>query len=262
MGLGDQLIATGLAKGAAARGKKIAFGSRLHKQLVWDHNSEQVFRGNPNIAFPGQEFESNVEWIAYFKGYRQYNTQGAGHWIWNMRWRCEPGEIYFTEEEKEAADKRGRGFIVLEPNVEQWKAPAQNKDWGTNRYQEVAQKLIADGIEVLQFDYPKAGPIIRGARGVRANSFREALAIMRNAKLYLGPEGGLHHGAAALGLSAVVLFGGFIPPSVTGYDFHTNLVGNATKFCGSFTRCQHCRDALDSISVDKVYTAVRERLRG
>lgn len=262
MGLGDQIIATGLAKGAAARGKKIAFGSKLHSKLVWDHNSEQIFRNNPNIAFPGQELGKDVEWIAYFKGYRQYNTQGEGRWIWNMRWRCEPGEIYFLEGEKEAANRKGRGFVVLEPNVEQWKGPAQNKDWGSAKYQSVAQKLIEDGYEVVQFDYPKAGPIVRGARGIRTNSFREALAIMRNARAYLGPEGGLHHGAAALGIPAVVIFGGFIPPSVTGYSFHTNLTGSATKFCGSFTRCQHCRDALDSISVEQVYGCIREKLRG
>jgi len=256
MGLGDQLIATGLAKGAAARGKKVAFGSELHKRLVWDHNSEQIFRGNPNIAFPGEEFGNNVEWIAYFKGYRQYNTEGRGHWIWNMQWKCIPGEIYLSDAEKQAADSRGKGFIVLEPNVESWKGSSPNKDWGRNNYAVVVTRLIEEGETIVQFDYPKAGPIVRGVKGIRTNNFREALAILRNAKMYLGAEGGLHHGAAAVGIPAVVLFGGFIPPTVTGYDTHINLAGS-DRFCGSFTRCQHCLDAMASISVDRVYGAVK-----
>ena len=36
-------------------------------------------------------------------------------------------------------------------------------------------------------------------------------------------EGGLHHAAAALGMPAVVLFGGMISPRNTGYDVHVNL---------------------------------------
>ena len=42
MGLGDQLIATGIAKGYHDRGKKLAFGTG--EKLMWDHNSERIFR--------------------------------------------------------------------------------------------------------------------------------------------------------------------------------------------------------------------------
>jgi ADP-heptose:LPS heptosyltransferase len=254
------LIATGLAKGAAARGKKIAFGSVFKKQLVWDYNSELIFRDNPNIAFPGQERDKNVEWVQYFKGHRQYNRDsGHGNWIWNMEWRCIPGEIYLSSIERDRAKKAGNGFIVLEPNVESWKKSSPNKDWGNRNYAAVATRLIEDGYKIVQFEYPRSGPIVRGATAIRTGSFRDALAIMQRSALYLGPEGGLHHGAAAVGVPAVVLFGGFIPPAVTGYDTHTNLVGS-DRFCGQLSRCQHCIDAMASISVDLVYQAVRERL--
>lgn len=259
MGIGDQLIGTGLARGAAERGIKIAFGDG--KKLIWDHNSEAIFRGNPNIAFPGQEHGPNVEWVRYFKGERQYNRQGPGHWIWNLDWRCTPGEIFLNEGEKAAGDRQGKGFIVIEPNVESWKQASPNKDWGRGRYQAVATRLIEDGYRLIQFTYPKGGPVLRGVKPVATASFRDAMAIMRNAALYLGPEGGLHHGAAAVGIPAVVLFGGFIPPSVTGYETHTNLVGS-DLFCGSFTKCRHCIDAMAAIPVDKVYRAAREKLRG
>lgn len=257
LGIGDQLIATGLARGAAARGSKVAFGAG--RKLVWDHNSEPIFRGNPNIAFPGEELRGNVEWIDYYKGNRKYNRQGSGHWIWNMSWKCIPGEIYLTDAEKEAGARFGSGFVVIEPNVESWKQASPNKDWGRARYEAVATRLIDDGNRLIQFTYPKGGPVVRGAKAVQTRDFRDALAIMRNASLYLGPEGGLHHGAAAVGISAVVLFGGFIPPSVTGYDTHTNLVGS-DRFCGSLSRCRHCHDAMAAISVDRVYRAVKEKI--
>lgn len=259
MGLGDQLIATGLAKGAAKRGKKVAFGNGI--QLIWDHNSEKIFRNNPNIAFPGQEFGRNIEWVAYYKGFRGYNKQGPGHWVWNMNWKCKPGEIYLNDEELKRGERIGKNFIVLEPNIENWKPSAANKDWGRSNYQSVVMSLLNDGYQIIQFQYPKSGPILRGVKHVPTHNFRDAISIMRHARLYLGAEGGLHHGAAAVGIPAVVLFGGFIPPSVTGYDTHTNLAGSKT-FCGSFTRCQHCLDAMASISQDRVYKAVKEYLSG
>lgn len=259
MGIGDQLIATGLARGAAERGVKIAFGDTT--RLIWDHNSEPIFRGNPNIAFPGEERATNIEWVRYFKGERQYNRQGRGHWIWNLDWKCTPGEIFLNQAEKEAADRQGKGFIVVEPNIETWKQAAVNKDWGRARYQAVVTRLIEDGHKVIQFTYAKGGPVLRGVKPVPTSSFRDAIGIMRNAALYLGPEGGLHHAAAAVGIPAVVLFGGFIPPSVTGYDTHTNLVGT-DRFCGTFLRCRHCSDAMAAITVDTVYRAAKERLCG
>lgn len=259
IGIGDQLIGTGLARGAAARGVKIAFGDGI--KLIWDHNSEQIFRGNPNIAMPGEEHGPNVEWVSYYKGHRKYNKQGSGHWIWNMAWRCTPGEVFLTDAEKEAGERQGRGFIVIEPNVESWKQASPNKDWGRTRYEAVATRLIEDGHKLIQFTYSKGGPVVRGVKPVQTRDFRDALAIMRNASLYLGPEGGLHHGAAAVGIPAVVLFGGFIPPQVTGYDTHTNLVGS-DRFCGSFTRCRHCVDAMAAIPVDRVYRAVKEKIVG
>lgn len=259
MGIGDQLIATGLARGAAFRGVKIAFGDGA--KLIWDHNSEQIFRGNPNIAMPGEERGAGVEWIDYFKGHRKYNRQGHGHWKWNMAWRCLPGEIFLNDAEKAAGDRQGRGFIVIEPNVESWKQASPNKDWGRTKYEAVATRLIEEGHRLIQFTYPKGGPVLRGVKALETRSFRDALAIMRNASLYLGPEGGLHHGAAAVGIPAVVLFGGFIPPRVTGYDTHANLAGS-DRFCGSFTKCRHCVDAMAAITVDRVYRAVKEKIVG
>jgi len=258
VGYGDQLIATGLARGAAARGKRIALGSQ--GKIRWDGTkSLEVFRRNPNLARPGCERDKDVEWIAYHKGLRGYNKQGDGKWIWNMDWKCVPGEMFFSDLELQQATRHGKDFVVIEPHVESWKPMAINKDWGFDKYQEVAGRLTNMGLQVVQFSYAKAGRPLRGVKVVATESFRHALSILRGAKLYVGAEGGLHHGAAAVGIPAVVLFGGWIPPSVTGYDTHENLsVGD--NFCGSFSPCQHCRDAMASIGVDRVMSAIEVRL--
>lgn len=255
MGIGDQLIATGLARGAAARGKRIAFGDG--RRIIWDHNSEPIFRGNPNIAKPGSERDKDIQWVRFFKGERGYNTHDvtANRWRWNMAWRCTPGELFFSGEELVFAKRVGAGFVVIEPHIESWKSCAPNKQWPRERYAEVARRLQADGARVVQFSYPHAMPL-PGVESIATPSFRHAAAVLANAALYVGPEGGLHHAAAAVGVKGVVIFGGWIPAEVTGYDTHVNLSAGG-KACGALSPCQHCRAALEAITVEQVYEAAR-----
>jgi len=174
-----------------------------------------------------------------------------------MQFRCIPGELFFDNNERSFAKKVPDNLIVIEPNVDRRKAATQNKDWGFDRYQEIASRLLKAGHQVGQFafgDYRLAG-----VRQIPTLGFRYACVALKKAKLLIGPEGGLHHAAAAVGTPAVVLFGGFVPPEVTGYDTHTNLTGGVDA-CGSWKLCQHCRDALDSISVDEVYEAAIKRV--
>lgn len=258
MGLGDNLMATGMARGAAKRGKRIAFGDG-HK-VRWDHHSAEIFRGNRNIAIPGTERRPDVEWIPFYKGNRIYNRQGPDdRWIWNLEFRPTPGEIIFSDRERREGRRHGQGFILIEPNVETWKTVAPNKDWGFERYQRVATQLKTAGHRLLQFNFGSKRPVLAGIDVAPTHSFRDALAILSHAKLYIGPEGGLHHGAAAVGIPAVVLFGGFIPPSVTGYPTHTNLTGGA-EACGRYRPCEHCRAAMAAISEDEVMAAARLHL--
>lgn len=257
MGLGDQLIGSGLARGAHDRGKRIAFGDGY--RIRWDKNSKEIFRKNKNIAIPGSERDPDIEWIPFYTGNRLYNKQGPGRWIWNMDFKATPGEIIFDKEEIEFAKRVRPGFILIEPNVPWHKTVAVNKDWGSDNYKTLTTQLQVKGYEVAQLTYGKVR--LPGVRTINVSSFREALAVMTRAKLMVVPEGGLHHGAAAIAKPAVVLFGGFIPPSVTGYDTHTNLTGS-DNFCGSIHQCKHCAEAMKAISVDRVVQAVEERLRG
>ncbi len=247
-----------MARGAADRGKKIAFGE--NGKILWNNNSEMIFQNNPNIAQPGQENLKNLEWIRYFKGgegSRIYNRQAGRRWIWNYDFRPIPGEIYFNIPEKLFGQRVGSDFIVVEPHVPEWKTVAANKRWPLKRYQQVVDHLVGLGHDVRQFSYGQ--PLLDKVKPIKTPAFRYALAALKHAKLYIGPEGGLHHGAAAVGVQAVVIFGGFIPPQVTGYDFHTNIAAGG-EACGNFMPCDHCTAAMHSIDTETVIEAALARL--
>jgi hypothetical protein len=266
MGLGDNIMATGMAKGAKLRGKRVAFGDG--RKIIWDLHSEQIFQGNPNIAAPSErlKFRRILEWVRFHRGHRIYNSHDRVNrrWLWNMEFRPTPGELYLTEAERSFGAQQGHGFVVIEPNVPP-KTVGPNKQWPVDRFQKVADAIMADGREVVQFVFGP-GYRIRGARKIETPSFRHAVSALAMASIYIGPEGGMHHAAAAdkmlaetgrrwVGATpAVVLFGGFIPPQVTGYDMHVNLTGGAES-CGSLDACEHCQAAMRAISCEEVFEA-------
>ncbi len=253
-------MATGMARGAHSRNRKIAFGDG--SRIIWDHNSESIFRYNVNIATPGETAAANLEWIPFYKGNRLYNKQDYDNerWIWNYDFRATPGEIFMQTEEVAHWYDYPKGYIIIEPNIPspQYKRSAVNKEWPLDRFNEISTRLNKLGYEVRQLQFVGMEKCLKHALPLPSKSFRQGLGAIQRARLVICSEGGLHHGAAAMGVPAVVLFGGFIPPQVTGYDFHTNIsVGGA---CGKYVPCQHCKDAMNSITVDQVWEAVEKML--
>lgn len=250
MGWGDELIGSGLARGCAAAGKRMAFGTG--RRIVWSLESHAIFKGNPNIAPPGSEQDDDLVWCAHYGGNRLYGSYVSNRWRWR-NFQCVPGEVFLTEEELDVDQDIG---IVIEGRTKN----KPNKQWPVVRYQTVADMLVEQGYTVSQLVGPGQKPLLRGVQRVVTSTFRHALGALSKASLYIGAEGGLHHGAAALGVPAVVLFGGFIGPETTGYASHVNLTGGA-KACGSSWRCSHCKQAMDNISVDEVVSSALDQLK-
>lgn len=247
MGIGDDVIATGMAAGAFARGKRIAFGDG--KTIRWGPYSKMIFKNNPNIAPPGSERAIDIEWISYYKGRRIYNSASRDRWIWNYDFKVKPGELFFDESEKWCGDIPDN-LVLIEPNVPN-KPCGPNKQWPVERFRALVKALTDLGLDVRQFGY--GGPH-RVCDELITKTYREAASLLDRCLFAVLPEGGLHHAAAAVDTPAVVLHGGFTPPAVLGYDCHVNLTGGATA-CGSFNECKHCREAMNAITVDTVVTA-------
>lgn len=255
MGFGDEILGSGIARGARTRGKRIAFGNG--RRIIWSKHAPEIFRNNPNVARPGCEGSRDLEWIAHYPGHRLYAHAVNGLWQWNSDFRATPGEIFLDRSEKDFAEQFGYGFVLIEPHC---KPSAPNKRWPFERFQTVADELKADGYRVLQFAARADVLRLKNVEIIPTPTFRMALAALSHAKLYIGPEGGLHHGAAALNVRAVVIFGGFIHPRLTGYSSHKNLfVGE--EGCGTIGRiCEHCRAAMAAITVDQVLSAALETM--
>lgn len=264
MGLGDELLGTGIARDIRQRLKKrTAFGDNT--RIIWSKHGPEVFRGNDNIARPGEERKpyNDLEWVAHYTGNRLYNTYDAKglRWVWNYQFKAQPGELFLSEGELEFANRYKYGdFVLIEPNVPMWKRQAQNKLWPINSYQAVVDLMTRrHGATFVQLHYSGMAQQLVRVKHLSVPSARHAFAVLARAKLYIGAEGGMHHAAAAFGLPAVVLFGGFAPPSVLGYETHANLTGDAKGACGSMHRCSHCLRAMKSISPEQVVAAAVER---
>jgi hypothetical protein len=117
---------------------------------------------------------------------------------------------------EKALGELARGAVILEPNI---KPRPRRIRIGAGR--------AGSGSRHAARSAP--GPDRRAGtpRSRASSSFRRATfarpPASSGAALLISPEGGLHHAAAALGVRAVVIFGGFISPATTGYELHTNL---------------------------------------
>ena len=177
---------------------------------------------------------------------------------------------FFTKEEKKEAKKiishankywqdhhhtKHKGIIFLEAsstklNDKQFGIKQKNKDWGYNNWKELINKIKEDFLIIQSIH--KESKKIPGVFSPDNIDFRLACAILNESDLYVGPEGGFGHVAAALNKKAVLYFGGWISPDVIGYDFHENLYyKNKLSPCGEYNRlCKHCEEARKAISVN------------
>jgi ADP-heptose:LPS heptosyltransferase len=194
--------------------------------------------------------------LPWRRKYRRAPLKVTGHYIYNLAYRAKPAPIRLKpDEERIAAQWSSRPFAVIEPFIKPGAPPS--KQWPVERYIEVARQLSCH-MPVYQIGSPES-PVLSEFPQIRPRSFREAMAYLKAARVYVGPEGGLHHASAAVRTRAVVIYGGFTSPLITGYDFHVNLTGGTEWACGTRKgMCPHCRQAMENIKVDEVLKHARD----
>lgn len=246
MGLGDWVMST-----AQARRENNRTGLRcVFTDGVNEYYEHDVFKNNPRIAQNLRDGERYVA-IANFPGCRPYiKGYEHGRYIWDEHFRADPGELFLSSKERKYA--LPEPYVLIEPCV---KGEGQkNKDWGWENWLEVAKAPFP----FLQIGSREK----RRLPGVRfmETSFRQALGLLKGASLLVTTDGALHHAAAALGVPAVVIWGGFTSPENLGYASHRNLWAGVDP-CGRWLEpCKHCRDALDAITPQNVIDAIGETL--
>lgn len=234
-------MATGQVKAMYAarpvRVRVVGLADKPQWNAVFDHNPKIT----GSCAPPVQVLRNGSGLRPYIAG------KTTAKWLWRRLHHPEPGELFFTEDERAfAAHFAGR--LMFEPNV---KANGHaNKAWPIERWQIVADQLP----DVIQCG-AEGSRWLNGVERVVTPTFRHACAVLSVSRAFVGTEGGLHHAAAALGVPAVVLWSEFIAPDITGYASQINL-RHAGEPCGNRLPCRTCLESMAAISVDEVLTAI------
>jgi hypothetical protein len=242
MGYGDDLMVAGEAREARVRDPR--------KVAVWHINGRRqrwsaVFENNPNMATVAEVRASRddaFQWLDQDAGRRYRLAETAERRTWTQVGPTRP-EIYLTVEERAwAAAQQLDGAVLVEPTIKPNASP--NKDWGWENWEAL---ITCDRAQLwVQLGAPGARRL-RGARFVECPSFRHAVAALERVASAVLPEGGLHHGAAAVNRRVVVIFGGYISPVQTGYEDHENVFTGVVP-CGYRRPCEHCRESMEWIS--------------
>jgi len=257
VGFGDAILATGHAKPLYKEGQRIYFGTKQTRPDGEYELNEEVFRHNPYLATPDQypddlanDFKDCI-FVDNYMGHRPYVGYRGG--MTNVDWchdyRAPVGDVWLLPEEIERGKQTfGEDYILIEPHTKN--TVGGNKNWLWGRWQEVADRLDGD---VLQNGTPKKK--LRDVRREPMPSFRDALVAVKNAKLVITTQGGLHVAAAALGTPAVAIWGEYAHPRNLGYENHVNFYAGDKKPCGNIVECSGCVQAMKRITVDMVVDA-------
>ena len=258
MGLGDEIMAMGEAEALyEATGRPVAICDQRSKPR-W----HEAWENNPAVS---RVLGSGVDCIINCPGKRSY----IQWWRHNPRrtefileHRARAGKICFTIEEECRARAMAPGgvFAIIEPGTRASLRSSRNKDWGMERWAEVIRDFP---VPVYQFDIGDATPLLKGVGIIDSDDFRISAAIVKFAVLVLTIDGGMHHLAASVGTDAVVVFGGFCDPKITGYDSHANFYSDIDGSpCGCYAPCPHCKEALELITPAQVRTEALKRIGG
>lgn len=248
MGLGDELMALGEANALHEQGMpRIAIHDKRGKR-----REHPLWRPYPWIVGPRDHQDAYS--IRNGSGCRPYiETITPERYVWK-EYKPIPAPRPFVPTSRPTRAP----YIVLEPTVKA--GPDSNKDWGWEKWRWLLQDLRS---AYPSYDFVQVGPagtphLHPAVIHVTTPTFESAMAVLGNARALVTTEGALHHAAAALRIPAVVLFGGFISPKVTGYAGQASIYQAAERLgCGSRRKCDHCRGAMERVTVYEVVQAVR-----
>ena len=265
MGVGDGLMASGEVKELRIQNPNAKFIIGDGIRSYWN----EVFDNNPYII-RGSEINKHkkIIWIKNYEGNRPYRSyeknlpKNKYNWV---KYKPKKGEFFFTEKEKEFSKQiistvkkkiGNKKLIFIEPHVKK-RLGFENRDWGFSKWQQVVEEVNND-YEFIQITY-QGRQVINGCINLDGLNFRSSAAILSMCDLFLGPEGGMAHAAAATVKKAVVIWGGHISPEITGYDFHSNLYNeHPMSPCGSKLVCSHCKEGLNKIKVKNVVNEIKK----
>ncbi len=143
---------------------------------------------------------------------------------------------------------------------------AKTKQWDFGNWKRFLD-IIPEDIETLRFSNPDepATPTDRSShRDIQTTEIRHTAAYLERADAFIGQESGLAHLATALKVPAVVIFTGYVPPSMFGYPQNINLKPQDLPYipCWQGDGCDPCKGEIctQSVSPEEALKALMEIL--
>lgn len=136
-----------------------------------------------------------------------------------------------------------------------------NKNWVSGRMNEVTH-AISPLIATVQVGLASDEPLDCRLKLNGSLTFRQSMAVISKAQLFIGLEGALMHAAAALQVPAVIVFGGYIHPQHTGYSSVTAFKTDTDcSPCFLLTPCPFNKKCMTVISSNRVTEAVMSAIQ-
>lgn len=270
MGLGGDLMWTELAKQIHRKeGKKVCFidkKNKVKKSCVWLENPDISFSKKNTFLIKRSEFTQLPEKITGDKN--KWNI--SQHTILS---RCKyfgytnpmiQCHMYFTHEEethiKKIISKLPKNFIVVEPHTKtDW---TKNKKYSFSKWQTIVDEISKE-IPVIQMSIPNTKSlknVINVSNKIR--NFREAVLFLKYAKLFVASEGGLMHGANAVGTQSIIIFSPIFNPKYTKYpNTEAIWIGNEKHSNCFNNNCEKCHKMMknhnEKIIINKIKLFLR-----
>lgn len=147
---------------------------------------------------------------------------------------------------------KGQKFIAFQSTSN--KTYSKNKDWHIERMNEIV-KYFNQNYITIQLGIQTDEKLNTTFSFIGELTFRQSLYVMKEASLFIGLEGALMHGAAALNVPSVIVFGGYIHPKNSGYSSIIGLKSEiACAPCFRTSECPINKKCMDEITADQVIT--------
>ncbi len=279
MGWGDYLMTSGHIRNLKKQNPKLQI--LIKKPYYQNVFYQGIFLNNPYVT--------NHELLDTKKPFLQLSPVKAGqkekdgkYIIWSKENVAQIGDFFPQDFEmhnaemfyekalkdwkiKNRKNPKGTIFIANYPkkeaiinNVKVQYDHAENRDWGPKNWKNFFKKTSGDYLLINTSDTHQES-ISEWVYTYKCN-YREAYSLMLKCDIFLGNEGGLAHLWAVTKKKAIVLFGHWISPLVTGYSFHINLTVNKNNHCGSLTKCDLCRKFFDELEYEYVKYLIEKNL--
>jgi ADP-heptose:LPS heptosyltransferase len=255
MGYGDEFMATALAFDLHQEtGKQVVIVDRNGRQrwsAVFDNLPFLARVGHLELRPVGGGSRDDFSWLKNAprcRHYLEHDRCTSEAWAWKETgWLKPPRFKAWEEERRDRIALKDRPIVFMEPHIKPKASP--NKAWPWENWVRLVN-LIKREVYIAQFSYGQEA--LPWAWQVPSVGMRDATAwLQSSADVMVVGACGLMHAAAAVNVPSVVLYGGFVSPTVTGYEENANIFTGGTA-CGMKITCDHCTEAMARITPEEV----------